>query len=108
MQLRDAHTSELIAEGSPLEVALLALELGPDEVLFDGAGDTFDPDAVIAHHRERLEGLQGAARDRGLPDDHRKDLQRAVKAAQAELELDAGQVKAATAELEAARARLDA
>lgn len=57
-QLLDARTSELIAEGTPLEVVLIADELGRDEVLFDGVGLGFDPTAVTKAEKERLAGLK--------------------------------------------------
>lgn len=62
-QLRDKHTSELIAEGSPVEMVLLADQLGRDEVLFDGVGLQFDPDAVLAAHQQNVEGIRAAAAD---------------------------------------------
>lgn len=60
-QLRDRHTSELILEGTPLEVALVAEQLGPAEVLFDDVGAAFDPAAVRQAHHANLEALQAAA-----------------------------------------------
>lgn len=65
MQLRDAETSELIAEGTPLEIATLAAELDPADVLFDDAGgvdrkgrSTFDPAAVRAMRADEIAGLE--------------------------------------------------
>jgi hypothetical protein len=60
-QLRDKTTSALIVEGTPLEVASVAQDLGFDEVLFDDVGAAFDPLAVIAAHKENVEGLAAAA-----------------------------------------------
>lgn len=69
-QLRDAQTSALLAEGTPTEVVLIAEEVGRDRVLFDDVGAGFDPDAVLAAHREAVEAdeaalktLKGAVRD---------------------------------------------
>lgn len=103
--LRDAKTSEHICEGTPLELALLADELGRDEVLFDDVGAGFDPDAVLKAARENADGLAGAAKT--AKGEQRKDLTAAAADAKAALELDPDAVKAATANLEAARARLE-
>lgn len=48
-QLRDAHTSALILEGTVEDVVAVADELGHDEVLFDGVGENFDPASVTGH-----------------------------------------------------------
>jgi hypothetical protein len=70
MQLRDAQTSELIAEGTPLEVATLAAEMDPADVLFDGAGgvdtrgvSTFDPAEVRRVRAAELDALVAALGD---------------------------------------------
>jgi hypothetical protein len=95
-QLRDAHTSELIAEGTPLELAVLAEELGRDEVLFDGVGTEFDPDAVLDAARQRAAELDTV---------DTKEGRKAAKAAAAELEAPRELVDQAAGELEAARGR---
>lgn len=59
-QLRDRHTSELLAEGQPEELALAAERIGRARVIFDDVGEAFDVDAVLAAHRDRLEGLARA------------------------------------------------
>lgn len=51
-QLRDATTGELIAEGTPTEVALLAAQV-PD-VLLDSVGVAFDPVAERDRHTARV------------------------------------------------------
>lgn len=104
-QLRDAKTSELILEGTPLELALAANELGRDEVLFDDVGDHFDPDAVVAAARERADGLATAAKV--AKGDERKRLDEAAKAAKAELVADGTKLGTATKDLERARKRLE-
>lgn len=106
-QLRDARTSELIAEGTPTELALLADRLGRDEVLFDDVGHTFDPDAVLEAHRENIAGLEAAAAAAPAGSDQRAELEDAL----AERQIDDGAVAAleveATAALEAARELVD-
>lgn len=60
-QLRDAQTSEIIAEGTPAALVFLADKLGRDDVLFDGVGLTFDPDALLAAHEAEAAGLEEVA-----------------------------------------------
>jgi hypothetical protein len=55
--LRDALTSEAIAEGTPLQMVALADHIGRDHVLFDGVTEGFDPDEVLKAHTDRMEGL---------------------------------------------------
>lgn len=78
-QLRDAHTSELVAEGSPLELVLVARELDrraivpkpgedlPDgvELLYDGVGLGFDPDAALEDHDTNVARLEEIAEHHG-------------------------------------------
>lgn len=75
-QLRDAHTSELVAEGDPLALVHVARELGkravvaqageelPDdaELLYDDVGVGFNPDAVLEANADNLDGLREVAR----------------------------------------------
>lgn len=58
--LRDSRTSAAIAVGTPLEMVLLADELGRGEVLFDDVGQAFDPDAVLEAHQANKKGLTAA------------------------------------------------
>ena len=120
-QLRDALTSELIAEGSPLEVALAARALarpaaviGPGddlpagtELLYDDVGAAFDPAAVIAAHEENVAGLEAAAADLDLTAATRETAAAAAAAAR-DLEANATTTIAgdAATELEAARDRV--
>lgn len=60
MQLRCAQTSELIAEGTPLEIATVAQDFADGDVLFDGVGGTFDPAAVRKFRNDEIAGLQAA------------------------------------------------
>lgn len=67
MQLRCAQTSELIAEGTPLEIATAAQDLDPADVLFDDAGGVdrggrslFDPVAVRQIRADEIGALQAA------------------------------------------------
>lgn len=78
-QLRDARTSEILHEGTPLEVALLAEKIGRDEVLFDDVGEGFDPDAVLEVHTSQVEGHERVARGRSK--DISADARQASKAA---------------------------
>lgn len=70
MQLRDAQTSELIAEGSPEEIALIAAGLDPGDILFDDVGSVdrdgrslFDPATVAQASEAELAGLERAIAD---------------------------------------------
>jgi hypothetical protein len=78
-QLRDARTSDILYEGTPLEVALMAEKLGRDEVLFDDVGGGFDHQATIAAHQDNVEGHARVTRSRAkdITDD---DKQRAKEA----------------------------
>jgi hypothetical protein len=67
MQLRCAQTSELIAEGTPLEIATAAADMDPADVLFDDAGavgkdgrSLFDPSAVRQMRADEIASLQAA------------------------------------------------
>lgn len=80
-QLRDSHTSELIAEGTPTELVLLADSLGLKagvvardtpradvealDAIFDDVG-AMDVDVVRRAHTERAEVLDRIAGDRKL------------------------------------------
>lgn len=102
-QLRDVQTSELIAEGTPLELALIAGRLGEREVLFDDVGEGFDPAAVRQAAEQNAAGLEGAAAEATGDDAAR--LAEAAAEARADLELDVAAANEAARELEAARAR---
>lgn len=89
--LRDAKTSELIAEGTPLELVHLADELGKRaivvgpgedlpadaELIYDDVGAGFDPDAVRNAHAENLEGAAMIAKASSV-DDAGRDAARAT------------------------------
>lgn len=62
-QLRDAQTSQYLAEGTPIEVALIAEAIGFSEVIFDDVGEGFDAGAVLAAHREHVASLRDLASD---------------------------------------------
>jgi hypothetical protein len=100
-QLRDAHSSELLFVGTPIEVVALAEKLGRDEVVFDDVGLEFDPDAVLKAHEARLAGLEAAAKDSEQP-----VTEAAVKAARAEGKPSAALVKKVNAQLSDVRSRL--
>lgn len=57
-QLRDAQTSELLAEGTPADLVLLADRLGPDRVIFDGVPvEAIDLDAIRQRNAELVDEL---------------------------------------------------
>lgn len=62
-QLRDRQTSVLIAEGTPIALALIAERIGYDDVLFDDSGAGFDAAAALASHRAWVAALPS-----GIPD----------------------------------------
>ena len=57
-QLRDSVSSALLFEGSVEACVLLATEIGADEVLYDGVGLDFDPEAVLQARNERRNGWE--------------------------------------------------
>lgn len=112
--LRDAKTGELIAEGTPLEVVLVADKLGlkagvvgPDELpgeleaLYDDVGLGFDPGAVLLQAGENAGGLEAAAKD--AKGEERKRLEAAHAAAAGALTADPELVAGAEEALKAAR-----
>jgi hypothetical protein len=105
-QLRDAQTSELIAEGDALDLVVIADELGFDEVLFDDVGEHFDPAAALEERRGRAPALDEVAASASVDDDGRA---RAADAAKRErdflAELVGGRTEAAASALETARER---
>lgn len=77
-QLRDARTSEIIAEGTPIELVTIADELGLNagivdtgdtagtlDAIYDDVGLGFDPDTVRQARDENLDGLQTASTPEG-------------------------------------------
>lgn len=95
-QLRDARTSELVAEGDPLALAHIADELGrravvpqpgedlPDdaELVYDGVGLGFNPDVVLEHHDERADALRTIAGDSDADQQLRDDAAANLAAAE--------------------------
>jgi hypothetical protein len=57
-QLRCAQTSELLAEGTPLEIATAADQFTKGDIVFDGVGQAFDPAAVRKTRADEITGLQ--------------------------------------------------
>jgi hypothetical protein len=57
-QLRDQRTSELLATGTPLEIATCAADM--TEVIFDDVGPAFDAAVLRARYDAELTGLQNA------------------------------------------------
>lgn len=80
-QLRDKETSELVFEGTPLECAALADEIGAKEVLFDDVGPNFDPKATLKAHDDNVKGLEAVAKssNESLTADDRKNASNQAK-----------------------------
>lgn len=57
-QLRCAQTSEILAEGTPLEIATAAEQFAKGDVIFDDVGGGFDPAAVRQMRADEIAGLQ--------------------------------------------------
>lgn len=120
--LRDAKTSELIAEGTPTELVTIAEKLGMKagvvgidqtaaqlglDLIYDDVGLAFDPKAVLAQRDEQLDALKTASGATVTKDpEMRKTIVASYKAAVAE-KADA-MAAAATAKkaLDAARAQI--
>lgn len=108
-QLRDIRTSEFIFEGTPEECVLLADKIGRDEVLFDGVGEAFDPDAVLTSYNDRLtaEVALSTSKADGITDEDRAAAkERAESIEQVAADVAASQPDAEQA-LADARARLE-
>lgn len=119
-QLRDAHTSSLIAEGTPTELVTIADTLsltagvvGPGETpegldaIYDDVGLHFDPDQVRKARDEKLEGLKAASTAKATPDTElREQVKQAHATALAELELAKSRAPEVQAALEQARAQV--
>jgi hypothetical protein len=106
-QLRDALTSELVAEGDPLELVQYADALGRDNFIFDGVGgDAFNPDEVLAVHQQQAEGLQ-AALDSSTDSEEKESIAQSLDAAQQALNVaaDVNTVREIKSNQERARAR---
>jgi hypothetical protein len=78
-QLRDVKTSEVLHEGTPLEVVLIADEIGRDEILFDDVGEGFSPDAVSATQTETIAALEATSNDKSIPKDQRDFAKESLK-----------------------------
>jgi hypothetical protein len=121
-KLRDARTSEIVFEGTPLECVLAAQELGGAEIapqlaegteehdlkaelIYDDVGLHFDPEAVLKQANDTAAGLDAAASDAKGAD--LKRVTAAADEAKAALEVDASAVRDASAAVEAARAAQD-
>lgn len=116
-QLRDAHTSELIAEGTPTELVTIADELGlkagvvgvgetPDglDAIYDDVGLGFDPDAVRRARDENLASLKAASTAKATPDtEQREQIKQAHADAVAEVDQARGRVPEVQAALADAR-----
>jgi hypothetical protein len=104
-QLRCAQTSEIIAEGTPLEIATAAEALDPADVLFDDVPPGFDPAAVRKFHAGVIDGLKRSLDElpsratRDLDADTLKARRDTLKATLGERQdrIDAGKKKVAAA-----------
>lgn len=104
--LRDAQTGQGIATGTPLDMVVLADQLGRDQVLFDDVGKEFDPDTVLSGAQEQHTALQSVVDnppDEG-PQKNRDDL---IKSATANANQLAEQLQATPEDVEEAQRALD-
>lgn len=103
-QLRDAKTSEIIFDGDPRVVAKLGIQLGLDNVLFDGVGDGFDAEQLAADHDTHVGDAEKMSKSRT------NEVKAAAKTRLSELttvdEDVAGVVEDAQRALEEARSRV--
>lgn len=114
-QLRCALTSEVIAEGDPWHLCLIADQLGRDEVLFDGVntyqhgelvGEAFNPDAVLASHADELARLE-AQREDAESDGARENIESALQGRRAAIAGALAAVPSAEAAMASARDRAE-
>lgn len=107
--LRDARTSAVILEGTPLEVVLTAAELDDGAYLFDDVGEGFDAETVRQAHTENVTGLEGALEEAKAAKDHdgTARLADALEEARAPAEAAEANAAQATAAAEAAVAELE-
>lgn len=123
-RLRDARTSEIVFEGTPVECVVHARELGgatvapmldageeiwdcPTDLIYDDVGLDFDPDAVLQGAEEQATGLEALAADPDVEDAYRDRVEEAARSANAKLEADPASLDAAKAALERAHKRQD-
>lgn len=120
-QLRDAHTSELIAEGTPNELVTIADELGLNagtvgigetadglDAIYDDVGLGFDPDAVRQARDENIDGLKTASSSKATPDEGlRESIKQSHSAAVEEIEQAKERAPEVQAALDDARARVE-
>lgn len=107
-QLRCAQTSELLFEGTPLEVATAAAEFAADDVMPDDVGPKFNAEAVREYRAAELAGLEAALAElpAKAPADARASLEATIAERRARIDAGKAAVPAARAALQAARARV--
>lgn len=105
-QLRDALTSELVAEGTPEELVLIAQQFPTGEVIYDGVGAEFNPDAVLKARQESLDGMNAALDAPDTPERMKPDIEAAIQEA-ATREPDAGTIQEVQANIDEARKDLE-
>lgn len=118
-QLRDAKTSELLAEGTPLEIVQAADAAGlnagvvkePGDVdgldaIYDDVGLEFDPAAVLKAHEENVAGHQAVAKDTKAKKADRDQARDRVDQLKAEAEAGKGMAADVTKRREKAHARI--
>lgn len=105
-QLRDSVTSELIADGTPEEVVLIAQELEEGSYLFDDVGLAFNPEAVLEARQGRLDELQTTLENPKASDEARQSaedhLSREIDAIP-----DADVIRETQSNLDEARSRME-
>jgi hypothetical protein len=116
VQLRDAQTSELIAEGTPLEIATLAESMAAEDVLFDDAGPVdkdgrslFDSAAVRRQAEDDLAGHQATfdALPAKASDEDREALRTVIKERKDRIAAGKAKVAGARQAMQDARARVE-
>jgi hypothetical protein len=114
VQLRDAQTSELIADGTPLEIATAAADMDAADILFDDCGGVdrdgrslFDPAAVRKQRADEIAGLQAVLDDPGTPQEQRDTLRGVIKERRDRIAAGKAKVPGAKQAMSDARARVE-
>lgn len=87
-QLRDAQTSELLADGDPRDLIIIADRIGADRVLWDDVG-AVDIDVLREHNAQRLEVLEALETAEDLGDELKAERARQAGAAELAPAVDA-------------------
>lgn len=100
-QLRDAVTSELVAEGTVEELVLIAQHIEED-VIYDDVGENFNPDEVLKAYLDNLDGLKGSLKAQGTPGHLKAKIEDAVSEAEGK-QPDASVIEEVQANIQEAR-----